>query len=82
MCSIPSVTGCPVSPPAESRAESAGRSLADTKRELQEAEHERATLEESNGELRDKIKRLEGEKGEARRALDEAGHKINGKRSR
>ncbi|XP_037068635.1 rootletin-like [Pollicipes pollicipes] len=53
------------------------RSLADTKRALQEAEHELATLDGINGELRDKIKRLEAEKGELKRVLDEANQRIS-----
>ena len=62
--------------PAEARHDECTRTLTDTKRALQEAEHEVSTLEGSNGELRDKIKRVEGEKGELKRSLDEAGQKI------
>jgi rootletin len=55
------------------------KELTDVRRQLTDSNYEKEKYSSSNKELRDYVKRIEGEKREQGRGLEEAFQKISGK---
>lgn len=64
--------------PAENSIETLRKELVDVRRQLTDTNYEKEKYNSSNKELRDHVKRTEGEKREQGRALEEAYQKIAG----
>jgi rootletin len=56
------------------------KELTDVRRQLADSSYEKEKYNSSNKELRDYVKRIEGEKREQGRGLEEAYQKISSKR--
>lgn len=65
----------------ENHRESLIKELTDVKRQLADASFEREKYSSSNKELREHVKRVEGQKREQARSLEEALQKITGNNS-
>jgi rootletin len=64
---------------AENSSEMLRKELTDIRRQLADSNYEKEKYSSSNKELRDYVKRIEGEKREQGRALEEAFQKISSK---
>lgn len=63
----------------ENSSEVLRKELTDIRRQLADSNYEKEKYSSSNKELRDYVKRIEGEKREQGRALEEAFQKISSK---
>jgi molecular chaperone GrpE (heat shock protein) len=64
---------------ADNSSEMLRKELTDIRRQLTDSNYEKEKYNSSNKELRDYVKRIEGEKREQGRALEEAFQKISSK---
>lgn len=69
-------------PTAENTAEQLRKELTDVRRQLSDASFEKEKYSSTNKELREIVKRVEGDKREQSRTLEEAFQKISCKISR
>lgn len=65
--------------PAENTIEALRKELVDVRRQLTDSTYEKDKYNSTNKELREYVKRIEGEKREQSRALEEAHQKVAGK---
>lgn len=70
---------CELSATAENSSEMLRKELTDVRKQLTDSNYEKEKYNSSNKELRDYVKRIEGDKREQGRGLEEAYQKISSK---